>query len=94
MKRIVAKDRKDLLSMVGHHALILLNALTHMVFSALTISLFVIAIAGFCLVAREDGYAAVFDFFCSSVTFALAVVIMYSHGIFGKTKGGRYVEEQ
>lgn len=91
-KRISHKT-KNLLIAVSYHALILLNALIHMAFSTLTITLFVIAIAGFCLVAREGGYVAVFDFICSCAAFAVAVAIMYFHGIFGKNRGGRYVEE-
>ena len=93
MERKVAKDKKDLLITVRHHALILLNALKRMVFSTLTIVLFVIAIAGFCLVAKEGGYAAVFDFIWSCVTFAIAVVSMYFLGNPRNTRGGRYVEE-
>lgn len=93
MERKVTKEKNDLLIAVGHHARILFNALKRMVFSALTIVLFVIAIAGFCLVAREDGYIAVFDFICSCATFAVAVVGMYFLGNPRKTRGGRYVEE-
>ena len=93
MERKVAKDKKGLLITVRHHALILLNALKRMVFSTLTISLFVIAISGFCLVAREDGYLAVFDFICSCAAFAVAVASMYFLGNPRNTRGGRYVEE-
>ena len=94
MERKVAKAKKDLLITVCHHALILLNALKCMVISTLTISMFVTAIAGFCLVAREGGYVAVFDFICSSVILVLAVASMYLLGNPRKTRGGRYVEEQ
>ena len=94
MERIVAKDKKDLLIKVGYHARIMINALMRMLLSTLTIVLFVIAIAGFCLVAKEGGYAAVFDFIWSCVTFAIAVVSMYFLGNPRKFRGGRYVEEQ
>ena len=75
---------------LGKCALVLLSGLRYMILGTLTLGLFAVAIAGFCLVPIDDGYQAVLDFIAACFTLLVSVASMYLLGLPRKRRGGRY----
>lgn len=80
------------MTIVGHHARILLHGLFIMFVGIFAVVSLIIAIAGFCFVSQEGGYVAVFDFIVSLFLLAVSLASMYFLGLPGRQRGGRYVE--
>lgn len=80
------------IAIAGKIAPVLLTGLKYVITGTLTLGLFVVSIAGFYLVSKDSGYIAVFDFFISCFTLAVAVACMYLIGLPKKQRGGRYAE--
>lgn len=78
---------------IGHHARILWTGVKYMIGGTITIGLLFAAVIGFCLVTRDGGYAAVIDFLISCFLLSVAVAGLYFMGLFGKRRGGHYVEK-
>ena len=75
-------------------ARIMLSGITYTILGSLIAATFVVSILGFCMVGREGGYVAVFDFICSCLIFSTAVAGLCFLGIPRKRRGGKYVGQQ
>ena len=73
---------------------ILLAGLKYMIAGTLTLGMLVVSVFGFCLVSKDGGYVAVFDFIVSCFLLAASVASIYLLGIPRKRRGGKYVEKQ
>ena len=89
------QKKQRLSSRIGQHVRVLFTGFKNMIVGALTLGLFLVAIAGFWLVSRDDGYTAVGDFIISCFTFVIAIASMYFLGIpkKGKRRGGKYEKD-
>lgn len=89
---MIKSEYNKFIIFVGKIAPVLFTGLKYMITGTLTVGLFVVAVAGFCLVSRDVGYVAVADFLASCIALVVAVACMYFLGLPRKRKGGRYEE--
>lgn len=80
---------KSVTKSILRHGKILFRGFTRMLYGALTAGLFAMAIYGFIMISREDGWTAVCDFIGAIATLFVAVTCMYAQGG-GKRKRGGY----
>ena len=76
---------------LGKYARVLLVGFQYMIAGTLTIGLLTVTVMGFCLVSRDSGYVAVFDFIVSCFMLVVSIASMYLLGIPRKRRGGKYV---
>ena len=76
---------------LGQYVRILLVGFKYMIGGTLTIGLLTVAVMGFCMVSRDSGYVAVFDFIVSCFMLAVSIASLYLLGIPRKHRGGKYV---